>query len=161
MTSDDQTNSSPSHAPATEPVTHRGSQTAWAIWLTVAVGTIWLAVGLISVFSPDLVSGSEQQHLPIAALTTWIWGTIATVAQGALGASTARNRHIGAWLVAQPAITTVAWSIAVIASVFTPPMRTGTDPTIVPLAALIAPIAACAVTVITATLAFVADRATQ
>lgn len=161
MTLDDPTSTNPSHASSTAPVTDRVGRPAWAIWLTVALGTIWLAVALISAFSPDLVSGSEQQHLPIGALTTWVWGTIATVAQGAFGASAVRSHRINAWFVAQPAVTTVAWGIAVIASVFAPPMRTGSDPTIVPIAALIAPIAGCAVTVITATLAFVADRATR
>jgi hypothetical protein len=161
MTFDETTSTSPSHASSTAPVTYRVGRTAWTIWLTVTLGTIWLAVALISVFAPDMVSGSEQQHLPIAALTTWVWGTIATVAQGVFGASAAQSNRISVWLLAQPAVTTVAWCIAVIAGVFTPPMRTGTDPTIIPLAALIAPIAACAVTVITATLAFVTDRATR
>ena len=29
---------------------------------------------LLSLFAPDLVSGSEQEHLPVAAFTTWFWG---------------------------------------------------------------------------------------
>ncbi len=44
----------------------------------VALGSIWTAVVAISVFAPDLVSGSEQQHLPVAAFGTWIWGTVST-----------------------------------------------------------------------------------
>ena len=33
---------------------------------------IWTAVVLISVLAPDLVSGSEHEHLPIAAFATWL-----------------------------------------------------------------------------------------
>jgi hypothetical protein len=50
-------------------------------WLARSVGGlagIWTAVVLISVLAPDLVSGSEQEHLPIAAFTTWLWGLVAT-----------------------------------------------------------------------------------
>jgi cation transporter-like permease len=133
----------------------------WAVATIAALSTIWIAVALISVFSPDLVSGSEQQHLAVAAITTWLWGTVATIAQVALGAALVRRRRIDAWLVAQPVATIVVWCGAVVVSVFTPPMVTGTDPTIIPLAAIIAPIAAAAVTVIAAALAFFADRATR
>jgi hypothetical protein len=48
------------------------------IWLAVALGGVWLSVALISIFAPDFVSGSEQEHIPIAALITWVPGLFAT-----------------------------------------------------------------------------------
>jgi hypothetical protein len=44
---------------------------SWMLWTAIGCGGIWVAVVVISVFAPDLVSGSEQEHLPVAALTTW------------------------------------------------------------------------------------------
>jgi hypothetical protein len=43
------------------------------------LGGIWIAVVVISVFAPDMVSGSEREHLPIAAFTTWFWGGVRTL----------------------------------------------------------------------------------
>jgi len=43
-----------------------------------ALAGIWGAVLAISLFVPDLVSGSEQQHLPIAAFGTWLLGAAAS-----------------------------------------------------------------------------------
>jgi hypothetical protein len=39
----------------------------------VGLARIWIAVAAISIFSPDLVSGSEQDQVPIAALLIWVW----------------------------------------------------------------------------------------
>ena len=46
--------------------------------MLIAVGGIWTAVAAISLLSPDMVSGSEQQHMPVAAFATWVWGAVAT-----------------------------------------------------------------------------------
>src|SRR5215204_4251098 len=46
---------------------------SWMLWTAIGIGGIWVGVLLISLFAPDLVSGSEQQHLPLAAFTTWFW----------------------------------------------------------------------------------------
>ena len=40
---------------------------------------LWLSVLVTSVFSPDLISGSEEQHLPIVLWATWLWGLIASI----------------------------------------------------------------------------------
>jgi hypothetical protein len=37
------------------------------LWTAIGIAGIWVAVLLISLFAPDLVSGSEQEHLPVAA----------------------------------------------------------------------------------------------
>src|SRR5829696_1023966 len=52
---------------------------SWMVWTAIGIGGIWVAVLLISLFAPDLVSGSQQEHLPVAAFTTWFWGAIGTM----------------------------------------------------------------------------------
>jgi hypothetical protein len=40
---------------------------SWMLWTAIGIGGIWVAVLLLSLLAPDLVSGSEQQHFPVAA----------------------------------------------------------------------------------------------
>ena len=37
----------------------------------VAVGMIWLASALTAIATPDMISGSQHEHLPLAAITVW------------------------------------------------------------------------------------------
>ena len=112
----------------------------------VVVGAIWLAVLAISLLAPDMVSGSEQQHMPVAAFGTWLWGIVGT---GPLWARwlrfgvRSRGRHLH-----QPLALGVAgiWAVAAAVSVFGPVVETGSDPTRLPLAAMIAPVAATVLT---------------
>ena len=128
----------------TAPV-HRGWMTL--PWLAAAALTvIWVAVIVISVFSPDLVSGAQQDHTPIAGMLTWIWGLIASRALiTTLAAQRGHPDRVGdvAWLVAG---VSVAWAAAAAVAVFVPELVTGTDPTRLPIAAIIAPIAAMVIT---------------
>jgi hypothetical protein len=50
------------------------AELAWMLWTAIGIGGIWVAVLLLSLLAPDLVSGSQQDHLPIAAFTTWFLG---------------------------------------------------------------------------------------
>jgi hypothetical protein len=129
-------------------------------WTAGAVGAIWLAVLLISLFSPDLVSGSEQQHLPIAAFIAWFWGAIATVVVILFGALL-RRAAAPVWGVAPAATTIGIWVVAVLVSVFAPTLETGTDPTTIPLAAMIAPLAATLLTGVAYLLAVAGERASR
>jgi len=52
---------------------------SWMLWTAIGIGGIWVAVLLVSILAPDLVSGSEQEHLPVAAFTTWFWGGVGTL----------------------------------------------------------------------------------
>jgi hypothetical protein len=52
---------------------------SWMLWTAIGIGGIWVAVLLLSLLAPDLVSGSEQDHLPVAAFTTWFWGGVGTL----------------------------------------------------------------------------------
>jgi hypothetical protein len=51
----------------------RDQRTGGMLPAAVAVGGLWLAMALSSVFAPDLISDS-QDHVPIVALTILIWG---------------------------------------------------------------------------------------
>ena len=51
---------------------------SWMAWTAGGIAGIWVAVAAISLLAPDMVTGSEQQHMPVAAFGTWLWGLIAT-----------------------------------------------------------------------------------
>ena len=119
---------------------------SWMAWTAAGIAGIWVAVALISIFAPDMVSGSEHQHLPVAALGSWFWGLIATGAfiwgMGRLRGSAAR-RAIWTGLTAA---TLIVWLVATIASIALPVVETGSDPTRLPIGAMVAPVAATVLT---------------
>jgi hypothetical protein len=136
----------------------RGASTAdlsWMLWTAVGIGGIWVAVLLLSLLAPDLVSGSQQQHLPIAALTTWFWGGIGTlVVLWAMG----RLRGSAGWQpiwVGLSVATLGIWAVATILGVTLPVRVTGTDPTRIPFAAIFAPVAAAMLTALAGAVATV------
>ena len=129
-------------------VRHRAATAdgSWMAWTAVGLGAIWLAVLLISLFAPDMVSGSEQEHLPVAAFATWFWGLVASAAllwgMGRLRGSAAR-RPI--WVGLGVAVVAV-WAVAAVLSITLPVFVTGSDPTRIPIAAMVAPPAAALLT---------------
>ena len=137
------------------PATADGS---WMLWTAAGIGGIWLAVLLISLFAPDLVSGSEQEHLPFAALTAWLWGLVATgtflAAQVHLRGSASRRP---VWI-GLTVVTLAVWLVATVLSITLPVYETGTDPTRVPIGALATPIAAMVLTTLTGVMAGVFAR---
>src|SRR5688500_8457172 len=110
---------------------------SWMAWTAAGIAGIWVAVALISVFAPDMVSGSEQQHLPVAAFGSWLWGLAATGAfvwaMGKLRGSAAR-RPI--WI-GLTAVTLAVWLVATIVSIALPVVETGSDPTRLPVGAMV------------------------
>ncbi|HEY6607750.1 MAG TPA: hypothetical protein VI277_01000 [Candidatus Limnocylindria bacterium] len=132
---------------------------SWMTWAALGLGAIWAAVLAISVASPDLVSGSQHEHLPIALFATWIWGLAGTIAF-LWGMSKLRGSASRRSLWAGLAITVmVVWVIATIVSVVSPVMVTGSDPTELPLVALGAPIGAALVTTLASVVAGVFSQA--
>lgn len=112
----------------------RTREGTWA----AAVGAVILAIVLISIFSPDLVSGSEQEHLPIVGLTAWLWGA------AAIGYLTfVRGGHLD---VAQAGLIAGLWLAVAATCIFGPELVTGSDPTRVPIAGLVAPVVGTVVT---------------
>lgn len=116
---------------------------------------------LDSTLSPDMVTGSEQQHMPVATATSWRWGRVATIALlwgiGRLRGSTARRPR---WT-GLAAATPVLWLVARMVSVTSPVVETGTDPTQLPVGAMVPPLATTVLTVLAATIAGVFARPPQ
>lgn len=106
----------------------------------LAVAAIWVPTLLFSIFAPDMVTGSQQEHLPIAGLTAWVWAAAAT--GYVLMAMRARRApgDTSRWLGFELSVLTI-WVVVALAGIFAPELVTGTDPTRIPLAALVAPIA--------------------
>jgi hypothetical protein len=119
---------------------------SWMASTAAGIAGIWVAVALISIFAPDMVTGSEHQRLPVAALGSWFWGLIATGAflwgMGRLRGNAVR-RPI--WI-GLTAATLAVWLVATIAGIALPVVETGSDPTRLPVGAMIAPVAATVLT---------------
>lgn len=103
----------------------------------VAVAIIWAASAIVAIGAPDMVSGSEHEHLPIAAITVWLWAAV-----GSGYASMAPVHDSRAWLWA----VGLVWGATAVATVLAPEMVTGSDPTRIPIVALVAPPVAAVVT---------------
>jgi hypothetical protein len=128
---------------------------SWTLWTVIGIGGIWIAVLLISLLAPDLVSGSEQQHLPVAAFTAWFWGVIGTlVLLWAMGRLRGRARWRPIWI-GLPVATLGIWAVATILAITLPVIVTGTDPTRIPFAAIFAPVAAAMLTALAGAIASV------
>jgi hypothetical protein len=106
----------------------------------IAVASIWVPTLLLSVFAPDMVTGSQQEHLPLGGLIAWLWAAAAT--GYVLMATHAREESDdpSRWLGFELSVLTI-WVVVALAAIFAPELVTGTDPTRIPLAALVAPIA--------------------
>jgi hypothetical protein len=134
---------------------------SWMLWSAGGLAGIWTAVVLISILAPDMVSGSEQEHLPVTAFTAPLWGLVGTGgflwAMGKLRGSALR-RPI--WIGLTVATLTV-WLLATILSITLPVVETGSDPTRLPIAAMVAPIAAAVLTGLAGIIAGVFSRPPQ
>jgi hypothetical protein len=122
------------------------------------IAGIWVAVTLISLFAPDMVTGSEQQHLPVAAFGAWLWGLAATAAfvwaMGRLRGDAARQPF---WI-GLTAATAAVWLVATVLSIVLPVYVTGSDPTRLPVGAMVSPVAAALLTTLAGILAGVLSR---
>ena len=128
---------------------------SWMLWTAIGIGGIWVAVLLISLLAPDLVSGSQQQHLPVAAFATWFWGAAGNlVLLWAMGRLRGSARWQPIWIGLSVA-TLGIWALATILAITLPVMVTGTDPTRIPFAAIFAPIAAAMLTALAGAIASV------
>ena len=131
---------------------------SWMLWTAIGIGGIWIAVLLISLLAPDLVSGSQQEHLPVAAFATWFWGGVGTlVLLWAMGRLRGRSLWRPIWI-GLSVVTLGIWAVATILAITLPVMVTGTDPTRIPFAAFFAPPAAAMLTALAGTVAIVFGR---
>lgn len=128
---------------------------SWMLWTASAIGGIWIAVVLISLLAPDMVSGSEQEHLPVAAFATWLWGLLSTgIFVWAMGKLRGRATHRPIWI-GLAAVTLALWLIATILGITLPRVETGSDPTRLPIGAMVAPVAATVLTALAGVVAAV------
>ena len=121
------------------------------LWLILALSSIWIAVILISILAPNSASGYGEwrETFPIAAVTTWFFGVIATSAliRDMVKSRVSKQVYMGVTI-----ITIIIWLAAIPVSILTPTLESGTDPSIFPLAAIIAPLVAAVVTGLSGTL---------
>jgi hypothetical protein len=119
---------------------------SWMLWTAIGISGIWAAVVLLSLLAPDLVSGSEQDHLPVAAFTTWFWGGAGTlIFLWVMGRLRGSARWQPIWI-GLSVVTLGIWAVATILGTTLPVTETGTDPTRIPFAAIFAPVAAAMLT---------------
>ncbi len=130
------------HSPAPLAASEHPERAAVNRWVGLAPGlavaSIWVPTLLLSVFAPDMVTGSQQEHLPLGGLIGWVWAAAAT--GYVLMATHAREESDdpSRWLGFELSVLTI-WVVVALAGIFAPQLVTGTDPTRIPLAALIAP----------------------
>ena len=131
------------NAPDRRSATADGS---WMAWTASGIVGIWVAVALVSLLAPDLVSGSEQQHMPVAAMTAWLWGLVATgMFLWAMSRLRGRAPHRPIWI-GLAAATLAVWLVATVLAITLPVYETGSDPTRLPIGAMVAPVAATVLT---------------
>jgi hypothetical protein len=118
--------------PMDEPV-RRGS----LLYGAVALVGIWTAVVLTSLFAPDLITGTTQDHFPLAFVVVLLAGLA-----GTRSVVRAFNHGIGGaarWGMYALALL-VIWAAVALVSIYVPATITGTDPTQLPIASIVAPI---------------------
>jgi hypothetical protein len=105
----------------------------------MAVGAIWGALAAASIWSPELISGTDQTRVPIAAFTDWFYAVIATGL--VLLAFSRRTPDLprSSWAAFTLVISGI-WLVVAITSIWTPDLISD-DATRVPIAALVGPIA--------------------
>jgi len=108
------------------------------VWWLVAVGSVVLSVLAASIFSPDMVTGSNQEHLPMAGMIDWLWGLIA-IGYLAFARGVRSDPSFGI-------AVAILWLAVAVTSIAAPEMVTGTDPTRIPIAVFIAPVVGCLAT---------------
>ena len=128
------------HVPRLESGHRSAPEVLAALAPTLAVAAIWVSTLVFSIFAPDLVSGAEQEHLPIAGLTAWVWAAAATGYVLMAARSRRADDDPARWLGFELSVA-VVWAVVALAGIFAPDLVTGSDPTRVPLAALVTPVA--------------------
>lgn len=122
-------------------------------WVALALGSIWIAVAIISLSSPDLVYGAERDTFPLIPAVTWMSGAAAS--SYVLRALVTRHPTPGdqrnAWI-GIALSTTAIWALATVVTLLLPEFsfNVGDDPIIIPLGHLMAPAAAAVATGIAA-----------
>jgi hypothetical protein len=113
---------------------------AWAM-TGLAIAAIWLGVALSGMYAPDMITGSQHQHLALVAGGDWIWGLVATaiVILAAQKGFRAGATSLVPWVGLAVGVA-VVWIGVAMVSAWAPVWVTGTDPTTIPANAMGVPI---------------------
>ena len=113
----------------------------------IALGCIVVSGILGSIFTPDMVTGTQHQHLPIAAFVGWIFDLVAIgmVVPVAIQGIRAEVTDQAPWTMLGFGVGAI-WLAVMVVSIFTPVWVTGTDPTEMPIWGLFSAIAGVVLT---------------
>ena len=102
-----------------------------------------------SIFTPNLVTGTQHQHIPIGALSGWIFDLIAIglVLKVALHGIRAGVTDKAPWTLLGLGVSAI-WLAVMFVAIFAPVWITGTDPTRIPVWAGLSAIAGVILTAI-------------
>ena len=119
-----------------------------SVWIWATIVVIWVAVFIMSMGSPNLEFGDEPQVVDVAIIINWFWGLVGTV--GVLRLTMFRRPNEAGWGqdTAWPWILGVVgalWLAAALVSINLPVLELG-DNIVIPVAAIVAPIAAAMLT---------------
>jgi hypothetical protein len=109
----------------------------------LTLAAIWLAVVFTSIFAPDMVTGTTQDHFPVALVVALLAGLAAT--RSVVRAFTHGLGGMSRWGFYALMVGAV-WLAVTLVSIYAPVIVAGTDPTRVPIAAIVAPIAGAILT---------------
>ena len=119
-----------------------------SIWIWLAILAVWVAVLIMSLGSPDLQFGSDPIIIDIGIIMDWFWGLVATV--GVLRLTMFRRPSEAGWGQDNSypwvfGIVAALWFAAAFAAINLPVFELGDD-IIIPVAAIVGPIAAAMLT---------------
>jgi uncharacterized membrane-anchored protein len=122
-------------------------------WVALALGSIWIAVAIISLSSPDLVYGADRDTFPLIPAVTWISGAAASsyVLRALVTRHPTPEDQRNAWIGIALSVTAI-WALVTVVTLLLPEFQfnIGDDPIITPLGHLVAPAAAAVATGIAA-----------
>jgi hypothetical protein len=114
----------------------------WLLWTAIGIGGIWVAVVLISLLSPIWSPAPNRS----TAFTSWFWGGVGTlVFLWAMGRLRGDARWRPTWI-GLSSVTLGIWAFATINAIALPVVETGSDPTQIPVGAVVGPVAAAMLT---------------
>lgn len=119
-----------------------------SIWVWLTILAIWVAVLMMSMGSPNLEFGTDPVVINVGIIMDWFWGLVGTV--GVLRLTMFRRPTEAGWGQdnAWPwvfGVVAALWLAAAVAAVSLPVFELGDD-IVVPVAAVVAPIAAAMLT---------------
>ena len=119
-----------------------------SVWIWATIVVIWVSVFIMSTGSPDLEFGDKPEVIDVAIIMDWFWGLVGTV--GVLRLTLFRRPNEAGWGQdsAWPWILGVVgalWLAAALVAINLPVLEVG-DNIVVPVAAIVAPVAAAMLT---------------